>query len=465
MFRLMARILAVTLSLLCSQSAFAVTGASYVDLSMRENRYLGDVQMPSQANNYSVFAADLNLETQSPGFIFKFNPVGQGTVEMAQETYFGVPELYIQPRKIAPGFNLTIGRQKRTWSRLDQEFNLGMWQPQLRWDYLAPKQQGLMGVFFEWSLSSAVRFTFFMSPLFLPDQGPQYQLNNGQFTSANRWFSPPQGRVKLFSSTPFASEAPLYFAIERPAEEAIVMNSSFGFSMQYQSSGPLWSQLSYAFKPRNQIHLGIECANCATVPQIEITARIHPKIVKHNIITWEAGFDRVDDRGWVSLSGDFPLRSGFPQGYAEAPLNNTIVAGAAYQHYLKAWTGIPSWLEYSYMRVYEFRRPGSTGVLGEEDVQSSWDRYPFRELAAADYRLLIRQTQDNRLHWRNRYTYSFPERGGWWTSSLEWTQGPMTWVLGADVLGSNVDASSRDAGLFTRYRNNDRVFGGLNYVF
>ena len=186
------------------------------------------------------------METQSPGFNYKLEPVVQGAFQASTEFYVGVPEVYVQPRKIAPGFSLTIGRQKRLWSRLDQEFNLGIWQPQLRWDYLQPMQQGLTGVFFDWSLSSALRFSFFTSPLFLPDQGPQFRLRDGHFASANRWFAPPQSRVQLFENTPYASAAPLYFKLERPSEEDIVMHSSFGFSMYYQATGPFWSQVSYA---------------------------------------------------------------------------------------------------------------------------------------------------------------------------------------------------------------------------
>lgn len=463
----MHHIIAVLAISLWSSFAFGATAASYLDLDLRESRYLGGIQHSAQENSYTIFSGDLNLETQSPGFNYKLNPVFQGAFEAQDEFYLGVPELYVQPRKIAPGFNLTIGRQKRQWSRLDEEFNLGVWQPQLRWDYLAPKQQGLTGVFFDWSLSSNLRFSFFTSPLFIPDQGPQYRLRDGQFSSSNRWFVQPTSRVQLFSNSNFATEAPLYFEVAKTPEEDIFMHSSFGFSMNYQSGGSLWSQVSYAYKPRNQIHLGIEPVgrlNASGLP-LEVTAVIHPRVINHNVLTWETGFDRVDDRGWVSLTGDIPQRSGFPEAYAEAELNSTVIAGFAYQHYVRPFIGVPSWLEYSYMRVFEFRHTGDKGLVADEEVRSSLDRYPYAEVAAVDWRLLMKQTQNNRLHWRNRYTYSFPERGGWLSTSIEWARGPMTWQMGADILGSGVDPNSREAGLFSRYRANDRVFGGMSYVF
>jgi hypothetical protein len=441
-----------------------------MDFNLFQDRYLGEPVQSSQGKNYTVYAGDLNLETQSPGFNYRLNPVFQGAFESSDEFYFGVPEVYVQPRKLAAGFDLTIGRQKRHWSHLDEEFNLGIWQPQLRWDYLAPKQEGLVGVFFDWTLSSNVRFTFFTSPLSVPDQGPNYKLVNGQFQTSNRWFSPPQSRLQLFSQTPSAAEAPLYFKVDRPSEEDLFLHSSFGFSMAYQGAGPYWTQVSYAYKPLNQLHLGIECSNCGTIgthgaPPLEITAVIHPRVVNHNVLTWEAGFDRVDDKAWISLTGDVPTRSGFPADYAESALNPMVVTGFAYQHFVRPFTGVPSWLQLSYMRIFEFPRKSDNGLVPDDDVTSSFDRYPYREVAAVDWRLLLVQTQSNRIHWRNRYTYSIPERGGWLSLGLDWARGPVAWNLGVDILGADVDPTSAQAGLFARYRNNDRVFGGVSYVF
>lgn len=454
---------------LAANSAWAASTANFLDLNLRQNRYLGDVQHSSQESNYTVFSGDLNLETQSSGFTYKLNPVAQGSFERQEEFYFGMPEAYIQPRKIAPWFSITIGRQKRQWSRLDEEFNLGIWQPQLRWDYLAPRQQGLTGVFFDWSLSSDLRFTFFTSPIAIPDQGPNYEIKDGQFYSANRWFVQPQSRLAVFGGTKYAANAPLYWELDKPPEEDILMNSSFGFGLSYQASSPFWTHLNYAYKPLNQVHLGIECDSCATLPggsmPLEVTALIHPRIVKHNVITWETGFDRVDDQGFVSFTLDIPNTSGFPTSYYEAPLHPTLVSGLAYQHYFQTYWGQPSWLQYSYMRTTEFRRVRGDGIAEQDDVQSSMARYPYKDLASVEWKWQISQRYARQLHWRNKYYYSVPEKGGWLTTTLNLDQGAVSWVFGADVLGSDVDSNSKEAGLFTRYRANDRVFGGVSYVF
>ena len=250
---------------------------------------------------------------------------------------------------------LPSARQRRTWSRLDEEFNLGVWQPQLRWDYLAPHQQGLFGVFLDFSFSDSLQVLFFTSPLYLPDQGPNYQLNDGEFTSGNRWFIPPQSRVALFNGSMSGAGAPLFFAIDRPAEEKIILHSSFGIGFKYQApNDPFWIQANYAYKPENQIHLGIEpTGDLGGSNPVEITALIHATVINSHVFTVESGFDRIDDHGYISLTGDFPNSSGFPSTYRESPLSSMIIVGGAYQHSLAAWLHVPMWLKYAYLKVFD----------------------------------------------------------------------------------------------------------------
>ena len=73
--------------------------------------------------------------------------------------------------------------------------------------------------------------------------------------------------------------------------------------------------------------------------------------------------------------------------------------------------------------------------------------------------------RSQRIEFKTRYSYSVPEKGGWVSLLAAFSQHSLTWSLGLDFLGSDTDPESPAAGLFTRYRANDRVFGGVNYVF
>lgn len=437
-----------------------------MDLNLKQDRYLGGVQHSRQHQNYTFWATDLNLEYKSQKFTYKFNPVGEGAFESPDELYFGVPEIYVAPRNVAPGLDVTVGRQKRRWSHLDEEFDIGIWQPQLRWDYLAPQQQGLIGVFFDYQMTPAFTLTFFTSPLAIPDQGPQFQVRDGQFESSNRWFVQPQSRVELFQGTSFSSDAPLNFELDRPSEEEMVMHSSIGLGLAYQDkSSPFWAHFNYAYKPRNQIHLGIECANCADLSgPLEITALVHTKIVKHHVATIETGYERVDDAAWFSLSADIPNDSGYPDAYAEAALDPMMIGGFAYQHYLRGPFG-PSWIKGSYMRAVELKSSNQSGLVSSDQVESSLDRYPYTEVMALDFKTTLLQKYRSQVRLSTRYSYDLPEKGGWLSVAGEWLKGPMTFMIGMDILGADVDSDSQDAGMFSRYRANDRVFGGMTYVF
>jgi hypothetical protein len=318
-------------------------------------------------------------------------------------------------------------------------------------------------------LSKEFSFTFFTSPLHFPDQGPQYRLNNGRFESSNRWFEQPHTSFRFAGNNAIAKDRPLNFEIDKPTEEEIIMHSSFGLGMRYEMEDGIWSSLNYAYKPRNQIHLGIDTANGGNIGQpqspLEVTAKIHPKIIKHHVLTWEMGFDRVDDHGWISFTGDYPNESGFPESYLEASLDPMLITAAGYEHYLFNWLGRPSWLAYSYMRVFELGRSDKKGLIGEDQVKSSLDRYPFKDLASVDWRIKLNRSKRAEWSLRNRYSYSVPERGGWLSTSVELSQGALRWSVGADILGADVDPASDKAGLFSTYRANDRVFGGVNYVF
>ncbi len=472
--RLLARVLvSVGVVALPMQEALAISSAnakehgnSYLGLS--QDRYLGSALAASPSPNYNVLAADLRFETESPSWNLRFNPVVEGATNVVNEVYFGVPEAFVEWRILPKKLRLTTGRQKRHWSWLDEEFGLGVWQPQLRWDYLRPRQQGLIGVFLDWELTPKWQLTLFASPVFLPDQGPNYRLRNGQFTSSNRWFMPPQSQLLLQTSSQMQTDVPLQFTINRPATESVVLNSSFGMSLQYRQD-VYWSNLSYAYKPRSQIHIGVECSQCATLPEdaqpLNVEAVIHPRIVKHHVLTMESGVNGRDNKGWFSLTGDFTEKSGFPSQYEEASLKSLFIAGTAYERSVASLLGHDGWLKFGYMRVFDLTEDRTAGIAEGPELESSLDRYPYRELVIAEGRLRFLQRLTSHLEFKTRYNFSVPESGGWLTSQVEYFRHSVLYYFGLDVLGSETEPDSIHAGLYTRYRANDRIFGGVSYVF
>jgi hypothetical protein len=432
---------------------------SKIKLDFGQQQYTSDGQTEFQRNEYMNLGVDADLKTVGFGLDAGFHGIYQGTVQSANEQYFGVPEAYFGESKMdTTGVRWTVGRQKRHWSYFDEEFGMGIWQPQLRWDYLNPIQQGLTGLFFDFAASRSVTFTFFASSLFLPDQGPNFKLRDGQFVSANRWFWSPRTNFHIFNQS-----NPTSYALEMPAVNEVVFQPSLGAKVIFEAPGsPWWAQAAYAYKPMNQMHLAYDCDKCMTT-NLSPTATIYPSVLMHRVATLEAGLKDEDQRAWMSVTSDIPTSPKGPSNRAQSDYNDVIFAGASYAHYASLFSH-PGWFKVSYMRAFE-NNSVQPMALVEERVESSLDRYPYKDIAALEWEWILSQTEGRQLSWRTRYTYSFPEQGSWISSQLWLQKKHWSWNLSLDILGSEIDPASSDAGLFTRYRENDRVIGGASYVF
>jgi hypothetical protein len=430
---------------------------SKVELSLKEQDYGSDGQTARERHEYSYLGIDANFHARGDDFDAGGQGIYQGAMQSSTEQYLGVPELYIAETQTPSGLHLTVGRQKRHWSRFDEEFGMGIWQPQLRWDYLDPIQQGLTGVFFDYKWGST-KLTFFTSPLFLPDQGPSFRLRNGVFDSENRWFWKPQTTMQVMGQ-----RWPLYYDLDTPRTDEIIYESSLGGSVRFQQPGnPFWVQTSYALKPMNQLHLAIECTQCAGTPA-DVHAKLHPSVLMHRVVTVEAGLEDDNQVGWLSVTRDQPLDPKGEPNWIQATHTTVTYAGASYAHIFQ-FVGKPSWLKLSYLQAFEEKQP-QTSSLVDDRVESSLDRFPYQQVAAIEWNWTISNKIRNQWRLRTRYTYSIPERGSWLSSQIFYQLSKWGWNLGVDVLGANVDPTSSNAGLFSRYRANDRATAGVTYAF
>ena len=434
---------------------------SELKLNLDQQQYATDGQTEFQRRQYTNVGIDVDLKTQGKGLGGAFHGIYQGTLQSSEEQYYGIPEAYFgEAQSDAMGIRWTVGRQKRHWSHFDEEFGMGIWQPQLRWDYLNPIQQGLTGLFFDFAPTRSVSLSFFASSLFLPDQGPNFHMRDGQFASSNRWFWSPRLTAHIFNQTP-----PVSYSVDMPPLSDVVFQPSLGGQLRFESrSTPWWGQVAYAYKPMNQLHLGYECNKCVGLGNLGPTATIHPSVLMHRVATAEVGLQDENQRGWVSVTSDVPTSPKGPQEWAQSSYSDVVFAGASYAHFMSLLNR-PGWLKVSYLRSFETQKTQPQNSLLEGTVESSLDRFPYKEIVAAEWEWVLKQTAKNQLNWRTRYTYSIPERGSWISSQLWLRQQNWSWNLSLDILGSQVDPNSSNEGLFTRYRENDRFTGGVSYVF
>ncbi len=183
----------------------------------------------------------------------------------------------------------------------------------------------------------------------------------------------------------------------------------------------------------------------------------------HRVATGEVGLEDDDQKGWLSLTSDIPTTPTGSPDWAQSSHSDVIFAGASYAHFISL-ANRPGWIKASYLRAFEQKNTEANSLV-DERVESSLDRYPYTEIAALELNWVVLQRVQNQLAWRTRYTYSIPERGAWLSSQVFLQQRKWSWNLGIDIIGSDIDPESSDAGLFTRYRENSRASGGVSYVF
>lgn len=207
------------------------------------------------------------------------------------------PEIsYINPREVYfRSERFVVGRRLFTWSKTDEAWNLGLIQPQFRWNPLAPESQGLTGIYYdlqgpdaEWGVS------LFASPLFVPDQGPGYVLRDGRFARINPWFQYQPTSVRVTGSDKVRA---LEYDIEVPPLDRLIVKTGAAAQLFFgREGGPMRFTISSAYKPSNQLNLGFS----AVAEPNRARAFVSPAAFYHSVtaadLTLRAG-------GWDWVTG------------------------------------------------------------------------------------------------------------------------------------------------------------------
>lgn len=368
---------------------------------------------------------------------------------------------YIKPFDLNAGkdgdqFWFRVGRKTYDWSVADSFWGMGLWQPRFLDDKLNRESAGFTGGFFGVK-SDRFAASLMVSPWFLPDMGPNSEIQNDKFVSQNPWFRPPTGSVILSGN-----EAEIRYTLHRPAEQDVIEHAMVAEQVEYRPRPTRFVRLSSAFKPMNQLLLGGPI-NLHLVSPNYVSVEVEPRVVYHQVTTLEAGVaEETPWKVWGSLSyekvyRDDPPAQWISQQAADAKIGSVFVG-------YRAPEGGPE-VYASYLRI----------LGGESQDQSPFSlgspifeqRYMFLDA--------VKVGANTTGHWFSHrwltridssVTYDFAQHGV--LASLQLAQvlsKYWTLSLSADGLGL-VDQSGRvKNGFLSYYRANDRVALGINYVF
>lgn len=445
-----------------SNLAFANSSLS---IRLQQSQYITDSSVAQQTSSYSHFSPQ--LYTQGSFFNRKVKTLADLNailpVSNEDDFQFWFPSVYLQfdPKNerstLTRDTKVTFGRAIKNWSSLDSDWGIGLWQPQMRWDYISPQQMGLTGLFYE-TEKAKLKFTAFASGLHLPDQNANFEVEDGEFVSSNRWFRPPVSRLQIVKGT-----SEIDYKLDKPEVADVVFNSSFGFSLRAGGSKGLWGQIAAADKPSNQFHVAIDGENALNLSTNKTEPTVHPILVRHRLSTAEFGFKGYQSQFYASATHESYEKPRVNSKWEQAPLTDAIYYGGGAKLQFLFFQS-PSEIFSGFVVRDEIEDKKNDNSFSDS-LNSSVQRLQFKRMAHLGFQKPFTKSSGS---WSTqvKYTHSLDDRADWLSAKIQYRPAKdWTLYLGGDVLGSPENVKSKDMSFISKYRDNDRIEGGFTHVF
>lgn len=412
---------------------------------------------------YQMWSAQYSGQADANWIGARLDVGGLAATNVSAYSSLYAPEGYVQFRQSSISFlpqEVSIGRMKDSWSRLDERWNLGLVQPMFRMDYVRPEQQGLTGVFLTWKGNGA-RFTLFGSGLYIPEQGPPFLVRDGEIRSGSPWFTEPTNELILF-----AQPTEIQYRIRTPDVADVVFRGSIGalFVLGDPEAGGPWSTGGYLSKPRNSLMLPFTAPLVLgpTTQVAEVT--VFPRVERHHLAVFDIGYRAGDEGMFVSVLAEFPNNPRVDADITRQRLAPQILVspGMEARFFPSAGWGPRARLSYLHQDGGETTEEGP---FATDRGTIFGYRLSFTSAISLEMASTLFRTTTGSLDVNVRWIEELRQHGTLLMSEVHYRFG-RAWelVVIADVLGSRAPENEQ-SGLINRYRGNDRVVGGIGYVF
>lgn len=283
--------------------------------------------------NYTFMGATLLSDPKKPE-LFMLNLTGVYALGNSLLSYLEIREIYFT-FKIDYESSLHLGRKLYNWSSLDSDWNLGFYQPQFRWSPLSPENQGLTGLLWEKNIS-IWGLSLFASPVFVPDQGPGYELKEGRFQSSNPWFPNPPKNVSIQGQL-----FPLNYEIHKPETSDVVFQQVYAAQIRVGDRNGFFTNIAGAYKPSHQLALGYKATHVITDVRIDVV----PKTYYENIFSADLGYR--EEWGLVQVAALLtkPQTPTFDAGYNSPVFTDSLSWGPKLVYRYRPFTFSLSYLD------------------------------------------------------------------------------------------------------------------------
>jgi hypothetical protein len=314
---------------------------------------------------FAFVGATLRSDTRTDDS-FKINLTGQYAIGDSILSFLNIREIYFS-YKIDDKSKMHLGRKLMNWSSLDTIWNLGVYQPQFKWNPLNPENQGLTGLF--WNKNDGgFGLTLFASPLYIPDQGASYELKDGQFQGSNPWFQAPPQNIKFQGQI-----LPIDYEIAKPETSSVIFQTQYGAQLRLGEKKGYFANIAGIYKPANQLALGYKGVLVTTRVRIDIT----PKVYFENAYSADLGYRQDWGVAQLSLLYSKPQSPTFDPSYNAPEFEQSLSWGPQFFYKFKPFEFFIGYLDTTGGNVKDI------GPDASPDRQSLSQRFLFRQAIQA----------------------------------------------------------------------------------
>jgi hypothetical protein len=148
-----------------------------------------------------------------------------------------------------------IGRHRFDWSRIENQWNLGFFEPQFQGYSINGQAQGLTGFFLE-NHSGPMELTFFVSSVQIPNQGVSAKVESGRIEKVDPWFAQLPREIQVSSSNKIRR---IDYEIQTPEISSFINQPQAALSAKFAPQGTgLSFSVSLARKKSNALIIGVD---------------------------------------------------------------------------------------------------------------------------------------------------------------------------------------------------------------
>lgn len=368
-----------------------------------------------------------------------------------------------------------LGRKREFWSAVDQNWDLGLWEPKYLEEPLRPVDQGISGLLVSYQNSNGFEWSAFASPIFVPTMNPSLSEKNGDLVSESRWTRPPSSSAELIGTN-----TRLVYDLKIPDISSLVAKPGAGtrLSLGKNQRRGFWISGNFARKPINALAIKYDyrLAVSSTAGSAgEGLVSVSPTVNYHRLYGLDVGanyeavkmsLSYLEDKPESALpkddfSSDGIARTEWIQ-QAPQPLQ---VFGAHVEWQAAGILRDPIALKLDYLKA----NSSSTRDLnsaGEDKGSLIPNRLFFTNALQMKAEVLVFPGAKP-LSLSFRYLRELDQVGSIYSVSGKFfATRSMAIFSGLDILGPDDGSEqNQDKRFLNSFRTNDRVYGGMSYVF